>query len=158
MSKETTCCFTGHRIIEKDFDIEVLKRGIMYLVDLGVDTFICGGALGFDTICAKEVLNAKASYPHKNIQLHIYAPCENQNAKWGRRDSEMYELLLEKADFVDVPATPYYTGCMKDRNFKMVDSSAFCICYLKNLRSGTGQTYRYAKQNGLKIFNLAGKK
>ncbi|MBE6674082.1 MAG: DUF1273 domain-containing protein [Ruminococcaceae bacterium] len=155
MAKENTCCFTGHRILGNDFNVDVLKRGIEYLIGLGVDTFICGGATGFDTLCAKEVLNAKQTHPH--IKLHIYAPCNNQSEKWKLGDKLAYSEILKKADFVDMPPVTYFNGCMKIRNHKMVDASAYCICYLNGMRSGTGQTYRYANQQGLSVFNIAGK-
>ena len=155
MSRDNTCCFTGHRIIGAAFNPERLRRGIDYLIGLGVDTFICGGALGFDTLCAQTVLEAKRDYPH--IHLHIYAPCNNQSQRWSCKDRAAYELLLQNADFVDMPSVPYYDGCMRVRNYKMVDASKYCICYMNSPRSGTGQTHSYAKLSGLTIFNLAGK-
>lgn len=155
MARENTCCFTGHRILEKDFNPEVLNRGIEYLINQGVDTFICGGAMGFDTVCAKAVLDAKKNHPH--IKLHIYAPCNNQSERWGMLDKMTYKKLLKNAELVDMPDSPYFDGCMKIRNYKMVDASAYCICYMNSSRSGTGQTYRYAKQKGLTVYNIAGK-
>ena len=156
MAKETTCCFTGHRILAADFEKDTITRGIEYLINQGVDTFICGGALGFDTLCAEAVLHVKKAHPH--IKLHIYAPCNDQRQRWDAKDKRIYNKILKKADLVDVPDTPYFDGCMKIRNYKMVDASAFCICYLNNPRSGTGQTHSYAKRSGLTVFNLAGKK
>ena len=155
MKKENTCCFTGHRILCSDFNVEVLRRGIEYLIGIGINTFICGGATGFDTVCAKEVLSAKDKHPH--IKLHIYAPCSNQSERWTSKDKLVYDELLKKADFANIPSVPYYNGCMRERNYKMVDASAYCICYMNNTRSGTGQTFRYAKEKGLTVFNIAGK-
>jgi len=155
MAKEKTCCFTGHRIMAGDFNEDVLARGIEYVIEQGVDTFICGGAMGFDTVCALAVLKAKKNHPH--ISLHIYAPCNNQSERWGLKDRAIYKKILKKADFVDMPDEPYFDGCMKIRNYKMVDASAFCICYMNNPRSGTGQTHSYAKKQGLTVFNIAGK-
>ncbi|MBQ8146194.1 MAG: DUF1273 family protein [Clostridia bacterium] len=157
MARENTCCFTGHRFVGKDLSIDLLRRGIEYLIDNGVDVFIAGGALGFDTICAGEVLLMKEKYPH--IKLHIYAPCNNQDANWSKKDCDIYKEILKRADLVDMPDFSYYDGCMKKRNYKMVDSSAYCIAYLNNtVRSGTAQTVRYAKSKGLNVYNLAGKK
>ena len=155
MTKENTCCFTGHRVLGSDFNNDVLQRGIVYLIGKGVDTFICGGALGFDTVCAKAVLKAKETYPH--IKLHIYAPCKNQSRNWRLLDRIGYDRLLKKADYVDMPREEYFDGCMKIRNYKMVDASAYCICYMNSPRTGTGQTYRYATKQGLTVFNIAGK-
>jgi len=44
---------------------------------------------------------------------------------------------------------------MKERNQYMVDNSAYCICALTRPVSGTAQTVRYAKQQGLEISNVA---
>jgi uncharacterized phage-like protein YoqJ len=157
MAKENTCCFTGHRIVSNDLDVDVLRRGLEYLIGKGVCIFIAGGALGFDTLCAIEVLTMKKRYPH--IQLHIYAPCSNQSERWRQSDRNIYNGILKMADYVSMPNSPYYDGCMLERNKKMVDSSAYCICYLNNTsRSGTAQTVRYAQKMGLTIFNIAGKK
>ena len=127
MAKEKTCCFTGHRIVANDFNEDVLSRGIEYVIKQGVDTFICGGAMGFDTLCALAVLKAKKKHPH--ISLHIYAPCNNQSEKWGLKDRATYKKILKKADFVDMPDESYFDGCMKIRNYKMVDASAFCAAF-----------------------------
>ncbi len=154
MAKETTCCFTGHRVLQANFKGAALSRGIEYLINQGVDTFICGGATGFDTSCALAVLKAKKAHPE--IALHIYAPCNNQTAKWGAKDVATYNRILNSADFVDMPDQAYFDGCMRIRNFKMVDAAAYCICYLNNNRSGTGQTVSYAKRKGLTVFNIAG--
>lgn len=153
MSKEKTCMFTGHRMLGKDFSFDKLYKTVIKLIEKrNVDTFICGGALGFDTQASIAVLNAKkAGY---NVQLHIYAPCNNQSEKWSSQDKALYEEILKEADYVDMVDMPYFDGCMKNRNYKMVDNSAFCLCYYNGRPSGTGQTVRYATKQGLEIGNL----
>ena len=156
MKKEVSCCFTGHRILGKDFTISALDNTIEYMINNGVTIFICGGAIGFDTYAAEAVLRAKER--HESIELHIYAPCNNQSAKWNIIQKNKYNEILEKADYVDMVDRPYYDGCMKERNYKMVDNSRYCICYFhenESRPSGTGQTFRYAKRQGLEIINLA---
>ena len=153
MSRETTCCFTGLRILGKDFDFDRLYRTVIKLIEKrGVDTFICGGALGFDTQGAIAVKNAIDN--GYNVKLHIYTPCNNQSEKWKDKDKIIYQELLSKADYVDIVDRPYYDGCMKQRNYKMVDNSAFCLCYFNGRPSGTAQTVSYAKKCGLEIGNL----
>ena len=153
MSKETTCCFTGHRILGKDFDKDRLLKTVIKLIEKrGVDTFICGGALGFDTQAAMAVRTA-INMGYK-VQLHIYVPCNNQSEKWSQRDKDIYDNILELADYVDMVDRPYFDGCMQQRNYKMVDNSAFCLCYYNGKPSGTGQTVRYAQKCGLEVGNL----
>lgn len=156
MEKEKTCCFTGHRIMGKDFNADTLVRGIRYLItEKGVDTFISGGALGFDTVAAREVLKIKREFPE--VKLCIIAPCSNQDAKWSILQKMEYSSILKKADLVQMPDYAYYEGCMKERNYSMVNQSAYCIAYLNNYRSGTSQTFSYAKKMGLTVYNIAGK-
>ena len=157
MNKETTCCFTGHRIIGDDFELQKL---IDLVVDLhknkGVDTFICGGALGFDTYAAAAVRTAQ--HMGYDVKLHIYVPCNNQSEKWNEAQKRVYNSILNLADYVDMVDRPYFDGCMKIRNYKMVDNSAYCIAYYhenNSFRSGTGQTVRYAKKQGLTVINLS---
>lgn len=60
--KEYICCFTGHRIVRKnEFNsIKVkLKEAISQLIEKNIIIFLCGGALGFDTLAALEVLEQK---------------------------------------------------------------------------------------------------
>jgi len=151
---EKSVCFTGHRVMGKDFDLERLRALIKGLISVkGVDTFIAGGALGFDTVAAKEVLSLKAQ--GYDIKLHIYAPCSNQSEKWSRSDRATYNEILKAADYVDMPSRPYYDGCMRERNYKMVDNAKYCICYFTGKPSGTSQTFYYAKRKGREIYNTS---
>lgn len=154
MSKATSCCFTGHRFLSKTFDSRRLAQTIEAMIEKGVDTFICGGALGFDTLAAQEVLKLKKK-KHKEIKLHIYAPCQNQDSLWNSRDKRVYEEILSRADYVDMPENLYNNQCMKIRNYKMVDNSSYLIAYYDGtFASGTGQTVRYAERCGIEIVNL----
>ena len=156
MSKMTSCCFTGHRFLDKSFDSARLRNAIEAMIEKGVDTFICGGALGFDTEAAVEIIKLRKKQ-YKHIKLHIYAPCQGQDARWHARDQRLYREILSRADYVDMPEIPYNNQCMKIRNYKMVDNSAYMIAYYDGtFASGTGQTVRYGERCGLEIVNLYG--
>ena len=43
------------------------------ITEYGVNTFIDGGALGFDTIAAETVIEMREKY--QNIKLVMYLPC-----------------------------------------------------------------------------------
>lgn len=156
MAKENTCFFTGHRVLAENFTPNRLRKGIEYLISLGVDTFITGGAIGFDTVCASEVLEAKKVHPH--VKLHIYVPCREQDKKWNTQDKLTYRSLLEKADLVDFNDKDYYDGCMLERNRKMADASAYCIAYYNGFgRSGTSSAVAYARRKGIVVYNIYNK-
>lgn len=153
--KSKTCCFSGHRkIFEEQTKVyEKLNRQIPALIKAGYNTFICGGALGFDTLCAQAVLKAKCSY--SGIKLVLALPCRNQTDRWTQKDIAVYNSIIEKSDKVIYTSSQYYSGCMHRRNRFMVDNSACCICYLNKSCGGTAYTVKYAAEKGLHIINLA---
>ena len=62
---EQTCCFSGHRHLPKQETLHIhnlLVKHILKLIHIGVNTFICGGALGFDTLAALAVLKIRSIY------------------------------------------------------------------------------------------------
>ena len=155
--KDKTCCFSGHRIISNNDYDKVYKKTKQIVVDLiknkGIRYFETGGALGFDTLAAQVVLDLKKEYPQ--IKLILVLPCANQTMRWNQRDIEVYDDIKSKADKVVTLSECYYEGCMQDRNRYLVQGSNYCVCYLKNVYSGTGYTVRYAEQQGLKVLNVA---
>ena len=155
--REKTCCFTGHRIIAKA-KREELKRKIENTVcelflTKGVDTFIAGGALGFDTIAAQAVLDVREKFP--DVKLKLYFPCKDQCKGWRAEEAELYEEIKAQADEFLYVSEEYIKGCMHLRNRKLVDDSAFCICYSKREIGGTAYTVKYAEKSEIEIINLA---
>ena len=118
-----------------------LREEILDLAQKGVDTFLTGGALGFDTLAA-----------HK---LVLALPYMNQEAQWSQRDAAVYRTLLRQADNVVYTSQEYHRGCLFQRNRYLVDHSAYCVCYLLQERTGTSYTAQYAREQGLEVRNLA---
>ncbi|MFR6278836.1 MAG: SLOG family protein [Acutalibacter sp.] len=136
MEREKCCCFTGHRRIPEQEMLWVrrrLREEILDLAQKGVDTFLTGGALGFDTLAAQEVLRMRAmGLP--SLKLVLALPYMNQEAQWSQRDAAVYRTLLRQADNVVYTSQEYHRGCLFQRNRYLVDHSAYCVCYL--LQSG----------------------
>ncbi len=66
---EKTCCFTGHREIEKKNYVRIkesTKNAIVALIKRGVIYYGAGGARGYDTIAAETVLELKKSIRRLN--------------------------------------------------------------------------------------------
>lgn len=155
--QEIACCFTGHRVVPAERTEEFQQRlnaGILYLHDnMNITTYYAGGALGFDSLAAEAVINQRKG--HQDIRLVIVTPCRDQAAWWSAEQRERYERINRAADKVICLAEHYFRGCMHDRNRYMVDHSQVCICYLTERTGGTAYTVQYAREHGLKIFNLA---
>lgn len=119
--------------------------------------FYAGGAIGFDTLAANNVLRMREKYPQ--VKLHIVLPCSNANQTkgWTAEQVADFNRILGLADTVAYISDSYYNGCMKGRNARLVKlASDYCICYWnpKHYRSGTGQTVRMARKKGIPVINL----
>jgi uncharacterized phage-like protein YoqJ len=90
-----------------------------------------------------------------DIRLNFALPCRNQDEKWTDKQKQLYCSLLSEADEIYYVSEEYTPDCMRERNQYMVDNSVFCICALVKDISGTGQTVRYAQQQGLQVINVA---
>lgn len=119
----------------------------------GIDTFICGGALGFDTIAAEAIVRTKSIYP--NIRLHLAIPCPNHDKSWSIRDRRKFSVLLAHADSVSYVSPAYTRYCMFTRNRYMVDNSEYCISYCNKKTGGTHYTVSYAAKKGKIIIELS---
>lgn len=153
--KNQVCCFTGHRIIKMS-KIEVnnrLDKLIEYLVSKGVIYYGCGGALGFDTLAAEAVIRARTKNPL--IKLILVLPCKDQDIKWKQEDKDKYEYIKSQSDKIRYISDIYTSTCMYDRNRHLVDESCYCISLLEHYSGGTYYTFRYAKEKGLIIYNIA---
>lgn len=156
--KNRTCCFTGHRDLPENCKAEITARleiVIVSLIQSGYLYFGAGGALGFDTLCAKTVLRLRQSYPA--IKLILVLPCPSQADRWSSADKEVYQEIMRQADKVVYTSQKYTRDCMYKRNRHLVNYSSVCICYLTRGYGGTAYTVDYARKHGLRIINLAEK-
>lgn len=154
--KSRTCCFTGHRHLSENQKKEIaerLERAVVSLIHSGYLYFGAGGALGFDTLCAKTILRLRQSYP--GIKLILVLPCVSQADRWRPEDKAVYREIMEQADKVVYTSQEYTRDCMFKRNRHLVDNSSVCICYQTKETGGTAYTVEYARKHGLRIINLA---
>lgn len=150
-----TACFTGHRKLAKRdlYKISsILDDEILKLYHKGVKTFLSGGALGFDQIAASHIINFKRDL--KDITLFFIIPYKDFSRDWSKEKVDNYEILLSLADGIHYISNEYTRTSISERNLYLVENSSYCINYLKNMRSGTGQTINFAKENNLELINL----
>ncbi len=155
--KMKSVCFTGYRNVKETVELKKsLLEQLVKLIDEGADVFYAGGAVGWDMLCERAIIEMREKYPH--IKLHLVLPCpaEEQTAKWSESDKREFMELLSAADMVEVCSEHYYDGCMKVRNQRLVDLADVCVCYYNesNKCSGTGQTVRMAERKHICIINI----
>ena len=155
LDRITSVCFTGHRDIDKNsayFIPSALKATVRTLIELGATTFLCGGAVGFDTIAALCIIELKEEYP--DIRLHLVLPCKNQTRMWNETSRTIYDMILKRADRVEYLHESYTQNCMHDRNRRLVDLADVCIAYCVHSGGGTAYTMSYALKCNKQLINI----
>ena len=140
-----TCAFTGHRKIgreHREILADTLFNAITHAYDLGCRRFIAGGALGFDTEAARQVIRFRLAHP--DVSLIIFVPFIGQDEQWSERQRDLYNYILSSANEVRYISENYDKECMKRRNRAMAEECDLLIAYVGNSRSGSAQTMRMA--------------
>lgn len=158
--RENCCCFSGHRRIADQDGLWLRKRlreEIARGEAEGMSWFLAGGAWGFDTMAAQEVVHLRDSRLPA-LKLVLVLPGLGQTAMWTENNVAAFKALRSAADEV------IYTGdlCQREdylrRDRFLVDHSRRCICYLASAnlrRGGTAYTVNYALGQGVEVCNLA---
>ena len=156
-------CFTGHRpqkliySFDEQHDMCIrlkarLGTDIEQKITEGVDTFLCGMALGTDIWCGEIVIAFKEKYPH--IRLIACIPHIGQDKSWNKDYKKRYKRLLESADDSIIFYDHYVRGCMQKRNHYMVDHASYMIAVFNGSDGGTKTTVEYAQKKRLDIIIL----
>jgi len=119
----------------------------------GHSRFLCGMAIGFDSLAAEVVLSLKVELP--NIRLVAVVPFSGQSCRWSSIERKRYHQLLSQADEVVVLSVNYYPGCLLRRNDYLLEHSHQVIAYFDGQpKGGTYYTCKKAKQKGMEVENL----
>ncbi|MBR3557029.1 MAG: DUF1273 family protein [Oscillospiraceae bacterium] len=154
--ENTFCAFSGHRSLPRAAAEQLprlLRSTIDSLAEEGFTGFLCGGALGFDTLAAEAVLSVRNRRPELTLTLAL--PCPEQDRAWPEKERARFRRILESADESILVSPEYHRYCMMQRNRFMVDRSRMLVCYLTGDKGGTAATVRYALQRGRDVVNLA---
>ncbi len=146
----TTCAFSGHRILKKDFNEQKLISVIEKVIESGYKTFLVGMAWGFDLKVFEILLNKK----NKNIDIIACVPCEKQEYYFKKEEKEKYLEYIKKADKIVYVSKEYFDGCMQKRNRYMVDNSSLIIAYKYSNIGGTKYTISYAEKKEKNIIYI----
>lgn len=150
-----TCCFSGNRYIPSDDYYRIKQQltvTIKKLIQEDIIYFGTGGAIGFDTIAAKTIIELRNEFP--NIKLILVLPCKNQAKHWNTKNKTDYDNILKLANKVVYISQDYTNDCMLKRNRHLVDNSSCCVYYNSQNGAGTSYTIQYAKSKGLKLFQI----
>lgn len=152
-----TCCFFGHRTINKAEELEsrlyeIIKK---LIIENSVDTFLFGSKSRFNSLCLKTVTEIKKEYPHiKRIYVRAEYPDISEEYK---------NYLLETYDDTYYPESIIGAGraVYIERNREMINKSSFCIvfydtsCAPTTRKSGTKIALDYAVKHNKQIIVLS---
>ena len=155
--KKETCCFTGHRDIPAQEEAAVrsrLRKQIPDLLEKGYNTFLVGGARGFDMLAAEVLLELREK-EGKDLRLFSVLPFPEWREFWPDESFAREERILKASDSVSFSKQKINRRAYLDRDRKMVDESSLCIAWCTRRSGGTAYTIRYALKNGIRVINLA---
>ncbi|MDD5924102.1 MAG: SLOG family protein [Clostridia bacterium] len=154
--KDKTCCFFGHRTINKTegLKLQLCKIIERLIVDEKVDTFLFGSKSRFNDLCQELVTQIKEKYPHiKRVYVRAEYPYISNNYK---------NYLLESYEDTYYPERIIGSGraVYVERNYEMINNSHYCIVYYDETnaptkhKSGTKIALDYAIRKGKRIITL----
>lgn len=163
ISREKTCCFTGHRPgklpwnnNEDDPRCAGLKQALADVLDAlyesGYRRFLCGMAAGSDIYFGEAVLALQKHHP--DAVLCAVIPCAGQETRWSAAWRERYHRLLAQCGQSVVLQEEHTANCMMNRNRYMVDHASLLIAVYDGKTGGTRNTLRYAARQNLRILEL----
>lgn len=164
MSQIESCSFTGHRPGAFSFGYDEdsaefhnlilkIKNCIIQVCNSGCRTFYCGMAEGVDLWCGEVVLEMKDRF-HPPLEIYAVVPFLAQPEGMSQKNKERYRNIMENAKERFLVSRRFTKACYRKRNCFLVDSCDALIAVFDESKqlSGTGQTVRYAKKKGKKIF------
>ncbi len=151
IDREKTICVTGHRSVESDLDLEYLEYVFLRAIKSGIDTFLIGMAVGYDTLCFQILERIRKQ---RKIRIIACVPCLEQDKFFKPEQKKEYKRLLSVADGRVIISDKYTHSCMMERNRFMVDNSSFVIAYLNKKQGGSYSTVQYAIKQGVKCVIL----
>lgn len=148
IDKRYTMAVTGHRNVKDNISKNVLKSIFEGAILSGIDTFLIGMAVGFDTLCFNVLLDIRKE---KNIRIIACIPCEKQDMKFSLSQKKEYAKMVSEADEKIILSKEYTPYCMMQRNRFMVDNCSILLAYLRENKGGTKNTVDYAERKGVLV-------
>lgn len=139
-------CFTGHRKIP---DItKQINIAIDLALDMGINHFFVGMALGSDQLAAKVLMS-------RNLPWTAVIPCANQSELWSLQHRKESDRLLRYAENQVIIKPNYTADCMHIRNKYMIDHSDVCIAiYDGRFTGGAFKTYCMAVKKFMPVIKV----
>ena len=163
-TKEKTVSFTGNRTLTTlenlpDANLEnVIRTELSFCLEdcyrEGKTNFISGMEIGWDTLCAEEVLKLRKMY--SDVRLIVAIPFQGQELMYGEKDKLRYKAIFRAADHQEfITCGDYDKEVYHKRNEWMIANSSEIIAYDSGKpNSATASTVRKAILSGVEVLNI----
>ncbi len=158
-----TVAFTGYRLakimraVNKLSITEIADRcydTVKMLYENGYNTFLSGGAEGFDMIAARAVIRLR-NETEGAVRLIMVLPFIGQDERYSLDSKREYNELCSAADMVIALASKYENDSQfLRRNDYLLAHSACLVCCYDGSRGGTMYTVNRAIKAEMPIFNI----
>ena len=108
--------------------------------------------MGFDMLASVCILQRLER--GEDLRLELALPFEGHGLKWSPTDREYLQKIMQAAAAIYLISDRFKSEAYSLRNAFMVEQSQICIAYHRYMRSGTGQTIRYAQTKPIPIIEL----
>lgn len=165
--QQQTLCFTGHRPekLPQGKQLDALLAALYYHIDSAIDQgysyFLDGMADGIDFYAAEYLLRKRTFLPQ--ICIIGVQPCRNYSDFFRHRHYDLSHLLKMQEMFDEVICLEgsyhRHAGFQNNilfwnRNRFLVDHASRLIAVCSLERSGSKQTYDYARQQKLSVCRI----
>lgn len=153
--KELSCIFIGNQIIPRACIQSLITRldsEIENLINQNVNTFISGGALGFDLIASALVIFKKERYPH--IRLCFALSCREATQFWREDQKRFLQQVMAEANEIVYVNEQHQTDCVEKQHRYLVDHAAYCLYALLKPSARIERTLSYARERELMMINV----
>ena len=160
--REETLCFTGHRPekLPKNEQLSALLNVLYYHIDealqQGYRLFLDGMADGIDYFAAEYLFRKRAEFP--SIRVVGIQPCTNYETFFQDRNYNLNHLhhMQQMLDGILCMEGEYShndneknNALFQKRNYFLVDHASALIAVCSLNRSGSKQTFNYAKKKNI---------
>lgn len=149
--RQQCCAFTGHRPEKVNGSegkiIVELRKEILKAIDDGYRIFLTGMSRGVDLWAADIVIELRRY--NKDLNLICVIPFDGMEEHWPVDWKKHYNLVRRHADRVQVLSDRYSPDVYQKRNQWLVNHSSRLIAVYNGSHSGTGNTIKYAREQGV---------
>lgn len=155
--KNKTCCFIGHRKLERTTELESALKDVIYkLIDCGFVEFIFGDHSEFNDLCYEVVTEIKKEIPYIR-RIHFRTVYPDTDEYTDRLLISGYEESFFPKKIASAGRAVYV-----ERNRAMIEASDVCVFYCRQFgceslgsrKSGTKIAYDYAVVRKKAVINL----